>query len=321
LSQPTVYGREVYSTIRAIVISMTNMGKIQEHPAALLFPLIGNGEYAALRDDIAENGLRDPVVLYEGDVLDGRNRLRACEDAKVEPRFTTYEGDDPFAYVISCNIHRRNLTQSQLTGIAVEAREPLMVEARERQIAGGLRGSAVAAGTAAGTPLGPIGPKGSDLGQQGHSAGLAADSGDLISGPKEPKVEGRSAELAAEMFGVGHMQVKRAVAVRKASPEMFEQIKQGGITVGAAYAQLSPPKKRKHSVRFYGKGDKWKEAVLPLRRYLGAAEKRGYQFTLVNPKEAAARVVTIDNLVAALLEARADLEPRSQSASLTASGR
>lgn len=294
------------------------MGKIQEHPAALLFPLIGNGEYAALRDDIAENGLRDPVVLYEGDVLDGRNRLRACEDAKVEPRFTTYEGDDPFAYVISCNIHRRNLTQSQLTGIAVEAREPLMKEARERQGGGGryepgwrerqrLRDDG----------SGPKGP----VPQEGRSAGLAADSGDLISGPKEPKVEGRSAELAAEMFGVGHMQVKRAAAVRKASPEMFEQIKQGGITVGAAYAQLSPPKKRKHPVRFYGKGDKWKEAVLPLRKYLAAAEKRGYQFTLVNPKEAAARVVTIDALVAALLEARADLEPRSQSASLTASGR
>jgi ParB-like chromosome segregation protein Spo0J len=92
------------------------------HPAADLFPMMTGDELQALADDIRENGLRQPVVLDgEGRVLDGRNRLAACELVGVEPVFASVNGDDPVALVVSLNVKRRNMTSGQKAVSAAEA--------------------------------------------------------------------------------------------------------------------------------------------------------------------------------------------------------
>ena len=80
------------------------------HPLADLFPLPSEDELRALADDIADHGLREPIVTLEGQILDGRCRYLACKMAGVEPRFATHDGDEPIAYVFSRNFHRRHLT-------------------------------------------------------------------------------------------------------------------------------------------------------------------------------------------------------------------
>jgi len=83
------------------------------HPIANIFPLMIGAEYDALVSDIAEHGQHEAIWLYEGTVLDGRNRLRACNQLGLVPEFRQYTGDDPQAFVVSLNLHRRHLTREQ----------------------------------------------------------------------------------------------------------------------------------------------------------------------------------------------------------------
>jgi len=119
------------------------------HPIASIFPLLEGDELQALADDIKANGLHDPVWLYEGKVLDGRNRARACEMADVPLQTRDFTGDRASAlrYVWSENFHRRHLDSSQRAAcfelqrrmnaeFAAEV-EKVKEEAKERQTEGG----------------------------------------------------------------------------------------------------------------------------------------------------------------------------------------
>jgi hypothetical protein len=88
--------------------------ELEFHPLADIFPLIEGVEFDELVADIKANGLHEPIVTYQGMILDGRNRYRACIAAGLDPKIEIMAGDkwidDPAAYVISANIHRRHLT-------------------------------------------------------------------------------------------------------------------------------------------------------------------------------------------------------------------
>jgi N6-adenosine-specific RNA methylase IME4/ParB-like chromosome segregation protein Spo0J len=92
----------------------------------------------ALADDIREHGQREPVILYRGAVLDGRNRLRACELAGVEPWVETRDdiGDSPAAFVLSLNLLRRHLDESQRAMVGGRAKPLFEAEAAARMRAG-----------------------------------------------------------------------------------------------------------------------------------------------------------------------------------------
>jgi ParB-like nuclease domain len=95
---------------------------MEAHPVAALFPMLNDTDLQSLAKDIKEHGQRDPILVFKGQVLDGRNRLRACELAGVEPRIEEYE-DNPAGIpklIVSKNVHRRHLTTRERTEIAAK---------------------------------------------------------------------------------------------------------------------------------------------------------------------------------------------------------
>src|SRR5215831_4796917 len=89
------------------------MTTLEFHPLSHLFPLLEGVEFDELVADIKANGLHEPIVLYDGMILDGRNRYRACREAGVPVTTVKPDIKDPTAYVISANIRRRHLTAEQ----------------------------------------------------------------------------------------------------------------------------------------------------------------------------------------------------------------
>ena len=116
-------------------------------------------EFQALKADIAANGLREPVwiilddapehhkcygdddsrcdliagdgvwtcrkcdhnpALLEYSIIDGRHRWRACSELGIECPTNEYEDDDPFGFVVSLNLHRRHLNESQRAMVAAK---------------------------------------------------------------------------------------------------------------------------------------------------------------------------------------------------------
>lgn len=94
-------------------------------------------EADALAANIKAHGLHEPIWLHEGRVLDGRNRLRACLAAHVEPRWRTYTGDSPTAFAVSANIVRRHLDDGARAFVGAKLKPMFEAEAKQRQVAGG----------------------------------------------------------------------------------------------------------------------------------------------------------------------------------------
>lgn len=181
------------------------MSKIKDHPVSEIFPILGKDELEELAGDISKQGLLEEIDLYEGMILDGRNRYRACLSVKVDPRFRNWEvnGTTPLEFVISKNLHRRHLTVAQRAALGVKLLPLLEEQALERKAAGGRE-------------AGRSRPK--DVTNSSHP---------FRRGPISRK-------QAADLVSVGETSIAAAKLIHDRSLPTFEAMQRGELSVNAA---------------------------------------------------------------------------------------
>lgn len=86
---------------------------VRWHPYAEIFPWLEGPALEEFVDDIRRNGVLEPIVFLEGAILDGRNRYMAARKLGIEYPRVEFDGPDPLAFVLSKNLARRHLTESQ----------------------------------------------------------------------------------------------------------------------------------------------------------------------------------------------------------------
>lgn len=176
------------------------------HEVANIFPLIEGADFDALKADIAANGLREDIWLHPDEsIVDGRNRYRACMEVGVEPRFKRWEEKQHgplLEFVLSLNLHRRQLEKSQLAFVALNV-EKYEFEQNEKI----------------------------------RLANLKQNAPDVAILPH--REQGKSRDKAAAAVGVGARYVQDAKKVMATAPDLAQQVMAGTITLPEAKRQVN----------------------------------------------------------------------------------
>jgi ParB-like nuclease domain len=107
---------------------------LEPYPFSGIFPELPAEELRHLAQDIKGRGQIEPIILYKGQILDGRNRYKACQMVGVKPRFEEFDPRtakrSPEEFVLSRNLRRRHLSTGQKAAIALEWADQLELSPR-----------------------------------------------------------------------------------------------------------------------------------------------------------------------------------------------
>jgi ParB-like chromosome segregation protein Spo0J len=180
---------------------------MKHHQIADVWPMMDEDKLRELADDIRKNGQLVPVWLYEGKILDGRNRWAACKIAGIEPKTKEYTGGEPTAFAVAMNDRRRHMNKGALAAVAAELEPFFAADAKKRQAEQAKR-------------------------NQPQSAPQKV--------AKLPPIEkSKSRQEAAKSVGVGERYVQDAKKVKQEAPEVFERLKAGKITLQDAKREVA----------------------------------------------------------------------------------
>jgi ParB-like chromosome segregation protein Spo0J len=181
------------------------------HEAANIFPLMDEDELRTLAEDIGLRGQLVPIEICDGMIIDGRNRWAACEFAGIEPLTVEVNPKDPVAYVLSLNLHRRHLDETQRAMVGGRAKGVYEKQAKERQ---------------------------------------SLSEGRGVKGPVNcPDLKGDARDKAGEAAGVSGKSVDRAAKVlASGSKELIAACDRGEVAVSAAAKIADLPKARQNEI-------------------------------------------------------------------------
>ena len=113
-------------------IGLEELRGLGRHALSNAFSDASKEDFALLVDSLRQRGYDSshPIILYEGDILDGRHRQQACIESGVEPTFMEFVGtaDEAWAYAFSANMARRQMTQPQKAMVLVIRNQMLPVK-------------------------------------------------------------------------------------------------------------------------------------------------------------------------------------------------
>ena len=197
------------------------------HPAALLFPLLDGQERAQLVSDVRKRGVREPVVIWRGQLLDGRNRVEAARQANVPVPVRQLDDDvDPFGFVLSANAFRRHMTASQLAMTCARVHEEWT-----RYLHGESLRRAVEEAERPGVDTG----RHSAVDDSGGGRGTAATGTSRPSTRADPVPDPPGLKVLAAKMGTPYRTASRASSVRKSAPDLEAPVLDGTITVHDAH--------------------------------------------------------------------------------------
>jgi hypothetical protein len=214
---------------------------LEPHRLSLLFPDMEKPQYETFKETIKEHGLREDIILLDGQILDGRHRYRACLDVGIKPTFEQYNpavhGASPAQFVLDRNLERRHLSASQKAAIAVEALPIFEQEAADRKTAAQFK----------------VLPKEDETPQYTDEDGLPETTVKAhtrnkpqpegpIPAPLEGKKGGKAADLVAERFGTSATMVRLAKRLKKENEDLYQDVLAGRVTVTAAIATIDAAK-------------------------------------------------------------------------------
>jgi hypothetical protein len=208
---------------------MEMYGEFEAHPAADLFPMMTDAELDDLATDIRANGQLETIRRYEGKILDGRNRYRACERVGITPKIGPVfmaDGQTPTEWVISKNLKRRHLTTGQRAMVATKAEAMIAAEISDREAKRKIAEEAKKAAE-----------------RSEPSPSVRPTTRNSVESSK-PKVAERAPEavfLAGKATGVSGDSVRTAKKIKKADPALADKVASGEMTLNAAEKQLNGP--------------------------------------------------------------------------------
>jgi hypothetical protein len=212
------------------------IGPYRVHPVAAMFPLLTGEEFERFKSSIEDRGQLDPIIVLGDQLIDGRNRLRACLELELEPRIEEYSSEsDPARFILAANITRRHLTPDQRAQISMEGIKWIAAHARERQLSG-----KSADGAAGGRGRKNLNPK-SDSGSGRDLKAMNANS-----------TVGQVADAAKTT----RYKAEQAMKVAAHSKELAAQVIAGEKTLADAVKEVPAPKpkaKRKPKVFVFEK--------------------------------------------------------------------
>jgi ParB-like chromosome segregation protein Spo0J len=179
----------------------------------MLFPELSAADYAALKEDIRLHGVKVPILVHGGQILDGRHRYRACRELGVRCLVVEWNGFDPWLEVQSRNLVRRHLAKDQVYAIRKLAAQQFPELARvieaERENAKARKAQA----------------KGQPRGQKA-----------LLRSQDRHR---ESADRIGAQIGVSGTTVKRVDRLAREAPEMLPRVATGELSVKHALREVA----------------------------------------------------------------------------------